>query len=106
MSVLKSWRRAGAVALVACTGLLVTGCVVAPVDGYGYTAYGDPPPPRYEVVPVAPAASYVWMPGVWVWGTGRYDWRPGYWAPPHGPRAGMRPAPRPRPGGGPRPHHR
>lgn len=73
-------RSLGAVAL-GCAALL-GGCVVAPVDpGYSYTTYGAPPPARYEVVPVAPSAAYVWTPGIWLWGGSRYDWRPGYWGP-------------------------
>jgi hypothetical protein len=63
---------------------LLGGCVVAPVSpGPTYTTYGDPPPVRYEVVPVSPYPAYVWTPGIWMWGGARYNWRPGYWGPPH-----------------------
>ena len=86
---------AGAVAAAALLG----GCVVAPIDGgygYNYTTYGSPPPARYEVVPAAPNAAYVWVPGLWLWGGARYDWRPGYWGPRgHGGGPG-RPGPGPR----------
>lgn len=73
---------------------LLGGCVVAPVDtGYSYTTYGSPPPVRYEAVPVAPSAAYVWTPGIWLWGGSRYDWRPGYWGP-RGHGHGWGPGPR------------
>lgn len=88
-------RRCVGVAVVGSAALL-SGCVVAPVEpayGYSYTTYGSPPPVRYEAVPVAPSAAYVWTPGLWIWGGARYDWRPGYWGPRHyhggyGPRGG------------------
>lgn len=83
---LKSGRWAVWTALAG--SVVLSGCIVAPVDqGYAYTTYGSPPPVRYEAVPVAPSAAYVWTPGIWVWGGARYDWRPGYWAPRggHGP---------------------
>lgn len=78
-----SLRRWVGAAMVGSAAVL-SGCVVAPVDpgyGYSYTTYGSPPPARYEVVPVAPSAAYVWTPGIWLWGGSRYDWRPGYWGP-------------------------
>ena len=80
--------------------LLLSGCVVAPTDGYHtgvydspgyyssstvvYTQYGSPPPPRVEYRTVAPGPGYAWVGGDWVWGGSRYDWRPGRWVPPHG----------------------
>ena len=39
-----------------------------------------PPPPRYEVVPVA-RPGYVWVPGNWQYRESAYGWRPGYWEP-------------------------
>ena len=101
-------RRSAALVVLGASALL-TGCVVAPVEPaytYSYSTYGAPPPARYEVVPVAPNAAYVWTPGVWIWGGSRYDWRPGYWGPPrpgfragpprypHGPHHGWRGGPR------------
>jgi hypothetical protein len=42
-----------------------------------------PPPPKTEIIPVAPQASYLWVSGHWKWSAGRYIWVPGYWARPH-----------------------
>lgn len=45
-----------------------------------------PPPPRREVVTIAPARDYVWIPGYWTW-NGQWAWVAGHWeARPH-PRA-------------------
>jgi hypothetical protein len=40
-----------------------------------------PPPPRYEVIPVAPSRDYVWVGGRWVWRPERHQhvWVPGGW---------------------------
>lgn len=38
---------------------------------------GLPPPPRVEVVPVAPV-GYVWAPGYWDFFHGQYVWRRGH----------------------------
>lgn len=38
-----------------------------------------PPPPRVEVVTIAPAPKAVWVPGHWVWRRGAYVWVPGHW---------------------------
>lgn len=42
-----------------------------------------PPPPRYEVVPVAPRRDYVWVGGRWVWRPEHHQhvWVPGGWRP-------------------------
>jgi hypothetical protein len=37
-----------------------------------------PPALRHEVVP-APRVGYVWAPGYWDWGHGRYRWVAGHW---------------------------
>ncbi len=44
------------------------------------------PPAAYsEVVTVSPGVGYVWLPGVWLWSSGRYQWRAGAWSrPPYG----------------------
>jgi hypothetical protein len=67
----------------------LSACVVAPVAPYRgeVVAYEAPPPPRYEVVGVAPAPGYFWIGGAWFWEGGRYAWRPGYW---QAPRPGYR----------------
>jgi len=57
--------------------LLGTGCVVRarrPV----VVATEAPPPPREEVVPVAPGPGYVWVRGHWAW-RDRWVWAPGHW---------------------------
>ena len=33
-----------------------------------------PPPARVEVIPVAPAPEYVWVPGYWDWSGTTYVW--------------------------------
>ena len=40
-----------------------------------------PPPPRYEVIPVAPGPAHVWIAGHWVWRPERHEhvWIPGAW---------------------------
>jgi hypothetical protein len=46
------------------------------------TEYLPEPPESVEVGPNvnAPSPDYSWIPGCWVWYSGRYAWRPGYWA--------------------------
>ena len=41
-----------------------------------------PPPPQAEVIPVAPSASHVWLPGYWNWNPGmrRHVWVAGHYA--------------------------
>jgi hypothetical protein len=36
------------------------------------------PPVRTEVIPVAPSARHVWVPGRYVW-RGGYVWQPGFY---------------------------
>ncbi len=69
-------------------GLLITltlgACVVAPdqryfADGVVMVA---PPPPRVEVIGVAPNPGYVWLAGYWNWVGGRHVWVDGRWAEP------------------------
>ena len=58
------------------------------VSGYWLTVnaseaeYLPEPPESVEVGPNsnAPSPDHTWIPGCWLWGTGRYMWRPGYWA--------------------------
>lgn len=47
----------------------------------------EPPPPRVEVIGVAPSPGYFWVSGIWVWTNNDYVWRPGYW---ERPREGYR----------------
>jgi hypothetical protein len=46
-----------------------------------------PPPPKVEVVPVAPVVGYMWRPGYWRWAEGRYVWIPGAYVVPPRPSA-------------------
>lgn len=68
----------------------LTGCVIAPYGRHaGYDTDGPyvdaaPPPPQYEVIPVAPALGYVWLGGYWTWNLGRHVWIGGRWALPPG----------------------
>jgi hypothetical protein len=86
--------------LVAGAGLalgatMLAGCVVAPAypsrPVYGREPYDDddapgaPPPPRYEVVGVAPYPGWFWIGGFWTWHSRRHHWVDGRWsAPRHG----------------------
>jgi len=43
-----------------------------------------PPPPRPEIIPLAPLPSSIWVPGYWAWNNG-WQWVAGHWAqPPQG----------------------
>lgn len=80
-------RSAGLTALLAVL-LVLGGCVVAPAPyraGYG-PSYG-PPPPRAEVIGVAPISGQIWISGFWDWADNRYEWQPGHW---EAPRPGYR----------------
>lgn len=74
--------------LVAAAALSLSACVVAPTPRYyGEPVVVGPPPPRVEVVGVAPAPGYVWIGGYWGWAGGRHEWVPGRW---EAPRPGYR----------------
>lgn len=86
---------------VLAAGAALSGCVVAPVGPY----YGEPvvavapPPPQYEVVPVAPYPGWLWIGGYWNWQLNRHVWIGGHW---EAPRPGWRYVPHrwdPVPGG-------
>lgn len=58
----------------------LTGALLAtalPSQAQTLIVRGDPPPLRYEVVPVAPGPGYVWHHGHWYWNGYRYLWIPG-----------------------------
>ena len=63
------------------SGLALPGCVVVPDQGHyaGRVVMVAPPPPRVEVIGVAPAPGYVWAGGYWGWVGGRHEWVPGHW---------------------------
>lgn len=100
---LRALQRMAAAAVAAGGAALLTGCVVAPMDGvdYGYssttvyTSYGHPPPIRQEYRPRPPSASHVWIDGLWMWSGQRYEWRSGYWDAPAPRPSYYTPAPRP-----------
>jgi hypothetical protein len=80
---------ARAIALFLATAALGA-CVVEPVRppyyGGAYVTV-EPPPPRVEVIGVAPAPGYFWVSGYWGWAGGRHQWYPGRW---EAPRPGYR----------------
>jgi hypothetical protein len=66
---------------------ILAGCVIVPdqrhaADGVVMVA---PPPPREEVIGVAPVPGYVWLGGYWGWVGDRHEWVAGHW---EAPRAG------------------
>ena len=66
--------------------------VLAACGGYGYSAYGGPPPPRYGAMGYAPGPGYVWADGYWDRGGGGWNWVGGRWLmPPRGRHAWGRP---------------
>jgi hypothetical protein len=66
--------------------MIMAGCVVVP-DQRHYYADGvvmvAPPPPRVEVIGVAPSPGYVWIGGYWNWVGSRHEWVEGHWEPSH-----------------------
>ena len=68
------------------TTMIVSGCVfrarpLVEVET-GPLVVIDPPPPRVEVIGVAPYPGYIWIGGYWVWEGGAYQWAPGRWEQP------------------------
>ncbi len=65
----------------------IAGCVVVPDQRHypGGVVMVAPPPPRVEVIGVAPTPGYVWIGGYWNWVGDRHEWVAGHWA---APRAG------------------
>ena len=56
------------------TALALGGCVVAEPQGPYYASEVvtlAPPPPREEIIGVAPAVGYVWIGGYWGWTGGQ-----------------------------------
>ena len=75
-------RTAAAWVVLTMGALTLGGCVVAaPVPRYyvGATVAVAPPPPREEVIGVAPAPGYVWIGGYWRWSGVAHVWVPGHW---------------------------
>lgn len=73
--------------LVLSTVVVTSGCVIrarARPVGVVYTtgevyATAPMPPPRVEVVTVAPRPGYVWVRGYWAWNGGSWVWTSGRW---------------------------
>ena len=63
-------------AFVLAVGMSIT-CLPAHAGVDVSIGIGVPPPPRMEVVPVAPV-GYVWAPGYWDFFRGQYVWRRGH----------------------------
>jgi hypothetical protein len=64
--------------------VLMSGCVVAPVERpyYRGPVMVAPPPPRVEVIGPPPVVGHVWINGYWGWSGGRHEWVPGRWEAP------------------------
>ncbi|PWB41305.1 MAG: hypothetical protein C3F19_06610 [Rhodocyclales bacterium] len=79
--------RSTRIALIAAavSSLTLAGCAVAPASN-GYVYYEPvmvaPPPPRVEVITVAPYPGYVWIGGYWGWNGRAHHWVPGRWEAP------------------------
>lgn len=81
-------RRAALGGALSVAALALAGCVLAPVGPYPGEVVGEaPPPPRVEIVGVAPYPGWLWIGGYWGWGGARYVWTPGRW---EAPRPGYR----------------
>ncbi len=67
--------------------LMAGGCA-ARVGYYGEYVSAPPPPPRHEIIGVAPGPGFVWIEGYYAWRPGSgYYWVPGHWERPPRPRA-------------------
>ncbi|MDO9599163.1 MAG: YXWGXW repeat-containing protein [Azoarcus sp.] len=64
--------------------LLLSGCVVAPIDRYAYQeeVVIVTPAPRIEYRGYPPVAGYLWIDGYWNRVGQRHHWVTGRWAPP------------------------
>ncbi len=82
------WSNSGRAAALLLS-LALVGCVVVPAEPYyaGGPVMATPPPPRAEVVGVAPYPGYVWIGGYWNWSGNRHVWVGGHW---EAPRPGYR----------------
>lgn len=50
-----------------------------PPAGFVEVIAPSAPPPRVEVIGVAPSPNRFWVSGQWHWDGRRYDWEPGHW---------------------------
>lgn len=63
----------------------LSGCAVAPaqrVEYVGTRVMLAPPPPRVEVISMAPAPHWYWAGGHWAWQNNSYVWVGGHWVEP------------------------
>jgi hypothetical protein len=66
--------------LAAASVAALAACVPLPPPGAVFiSARFGPPPPRVEVIGVAPAPEFVWIRGFWSWDGMAYAWMPGHW---------------------------
>jgi len=49
------------------------------IGGPEIVVRSQPPPERYEGVPMAPGPGYAWIRGHWVWHHERWEWKGGYY---------------------------
>lgn len=75
------WTRRTHQVLVAATLLLTAACAayVEPATETTVWVRVGPPPPRYEVVTMAPGPDYIWIVGYYEWNSVEYVWIPGRW---------------------------
>ncbi|MHB1228889.1 MAG: hypothetical protein ACYCY3_01035 [Halothiobacillus sp.] len=87
------FRHVAVLCLLSCA-LGLSACAVYPT-GYGYAnetvvtgpvVRYAPPPPRVDVVGIAPYFGAIWIPGNWLW-RDRWVWNEGHWARPPRPDA-------------------
>lgn len=63
----------------------LSACVVTPArvaytpPAVVITAPVRPPPPRVEIIPVAPSHEYFWVYGHWAWDGRAHVWEDGHW---------------------------
>jgi len=66
-------------------GVCLGGCAVAPAQAtlmppeVALVAPLPPPPPRVEVIPVAPGPEFFWVYGHWTWVGHEHRWEDGHW---------------------------
>ena len=70
-------RMAGWLLSLALLGVM--SCAGGEVYGTHTYVAVPPPPPRVEVVEVAPGPQYVWIEGQWAWTGQNYVWETGRW---------------------------
>jgi hypothetical protein len=78
-------KLSASVFLLASISLGLSACIVTPPHVYVQPpsvrvwAPVAPPPPRVEIVSVAPSHDHFWIPGYWQWEGERHRWVDGRW---------------------------